>query len=113
MRRTIEFGRFAERQWRERAGARTQMLGKPGKVMDAALLEGVRAYALEQADRERRTYEKLEVDWAPIRAKAAAYLKGEDMSGLPKVVVEVDPDQLRWAEAQAYQAEEMENDMYQ
>ncbi|KAJ7446032.1 hypothetical protein B0H11DRAFT_1930374 [Mycena galericulata] len=113
MRRTIEFGRFAQRQWRERAGARTRKLAEPSKVMDAALLEGVRAYALEQADRETRTCEMLERDWAPLRARAAAYLDGRDMSSLPPVVVDVDPDQLRWAEATAYSTEEAENDMYQ
>ncbi|KAJ7821736.1 hypothetical protein B0H13DRAFT_2377113 [Mycena leptocephala] len=112
MRRTIQFGWFAERQWLERATARTVMLGRSVPI-DAAVREGARAYALEQADRERRTSAKLERDWAPIRAKAGAYLKGEDMSGLPNVVVEVDEDQLRWAEARVYAEEEGENDMYQ
>ncbi|KAJ7834177.1 hypothetical protein B0H13DRAFT_2370006 [Mycena leptocephala] len=112
MRRTIQFGWFAERQWLERVTARTVMLGRSVPI-DAAVREGARAYALEQADRERRTSAKLERDWAPIRAKAGAYLKGEDMSRLPNVVVEVDEDQLRWAEARVYAEEEGENDMYQ
>ncbi|KAJ7433022.1 hypothetical protein B0H11DRAFT_1759384 [Mycena galericulata] len=112
MRRTIVFGRFAERQWVQRAAARTQMLAQPRRVMDPVVLEGVRAYAFEQADRERRTYEELERKWAPLRAKAAAYLRGEEMLG-PEVVVEVDADQLRWAEARQYEADEGENDMYQ
>ncbi|KAF8145909.1 hypothetical protein K438DRAFT_1629288, partial [Mycena galopus ATCC 62051] len=113
MRRTIEFGRFAERQWRERATARTAMLGGKGLKMDDAMTEGAKAYALEQADRERRTCAKLIGDWAPLRARAAAYLKGEETAGLPEVVVEVDQDQVRWAEAREYAQEEGENDMYQ
>ncbi|KAJ6461547.1 hypothetical protein C8R47DRAFT_1225796, partial [Mycena vitilis] len=111
MRRTIESGYYAERQWRARATARTVMLGTT-RPIDDAVKEGVRAYALEQADRERRTCAKLEVDWAPIRAKARAYLRGEDMSVLADVVVDVDEDQLRWAEASRYAAEEGENDLY-
>ncbi|KAJ6492739.1 hypothetical protein C8R47DRAFT_1214055 [Mycena vitilis] len=74
------------------------MLGTT-RPIDDAVKEGARAYALEQADRERRTCVKLGKDWAPIRAKAGAYLRGEDMSVLPNVVVDVDEDQLRWAEA--------------
>lgn len=112
MRRTIAFGRFAEKQWMERAEARTVMLGK-GTPIEPEVLEGVSAYALEQADRERRTYVMLEVGWAPLRAKAGAYLRGEDMTALPDVVVDVDEDQLRWAEAQVHAEEEVEGDMYQ
>ncbi|KAF7352102.1 CxC2 domain-containing protein [Mycena venus] len=113
MRRTVEFGRFAERRWRERAGARTHPLGKLGRPVDGAVMEGVRAYALEQADRERRTNEKLEKEWGPIRVRAVAYLKGKDASGLEKIVVEVDEEEARWAEAKMYADEEGENDMYQ
>ncbi|KAF8209732.1 hypothetical protein K438DRAFT_1571533 [Mycena galopus ATCC 62051] len=113
MRRTIEFGRVVEQQWRERATARTVMLGAPAQRLDDAVREGARAYALEQADRERRTYARLNTDWAPLRARAAAYLGGQDLGGLPEVVVEVDEDQVRWAEARAYTQEEGENDMYQ
>lgn len=76
-------------------------------------LKGVRAYALEQADRERRTCEVLKNKWAPIRAKASAYLKGENLEGLPGVVVVVDPDELRWTDSRCYEAEEIDNDMYQ
>ncbi|KAJ7121220.1 hypothetical protein C8R46DRAFT_1364704 [Mycena filopes] len=113
MRRTIEYGRWEEQRWMKRAEARTTMLGKPGAAVDAVVLEGVRAYALEQADRERRTYKRLEADWGPIRAKAAAYLKGEDMSALPAVVVDVEGDELRWSESRMQAGEEIENDMYQ
>ncbi|KAJ7019036.1 hypothetical protein C8F04DRAFT_1276736 [Mycena alexandri] len=112
MRRTLEYGRYAERQWKARAEARTLMLGKGG-IIEPEVKEGVRAYALEQADRERRICARLEREWGPMRAKAAAYLRGEDMSGLPDVVVDVDEDQLRWAEARVYTEEEVENDMYQ
>ncbi|KAJ7705920.1 hypothetical protein B0H16DRAFT_1345957 [Mycena metata] len=112
MRRTLEFGRYAERQWKARAEARTVMLGKGGEI-EPEVREGVRAYALEQADRERQIRERLEREWGPMRAKAAAYLRGEDMAGLPEVVVDVDEDQVRWVEAQVYAEEEIENDMYQ
>ncbi|KAJ7751632.1 hypothetical protein B0H16DRAFT_1723989 [Mycena metata] len=111
MRRTLEFGRYAERQWKARAEARTLMLGKGG-IIEPEVKEGVRAYALEQADQELRICERLEQEWGPMRAKAAAYLRGEDMSSLPDVVVDVDEDQ-RWAEARVYTEEEVENDMYQ
>ncbi|KAJ7019042.1 hypothetical protein C8F04DRAFT_1276744 [Mycena alexandri] len=93
MRRTLEYGRYAERQWKARAEARTLMLGKGG-IIEPEVKEGER-------------------EWGPMRAKAAAYLRGEDMSGLPDVVVDVDEDQLRWAEARVYTEEEVENDMYQ
>ncbi|KAJ6564322.1 hypothetical protein B0H19DRAFT_1140795 [Mycena capillaripes] len=59
MRRTIEFGRWAERQWRVRAEARTRALGE-STPMSPEVAEGVRAYGLEQADREQWTYEALE-----------------------------------------------------
>ncbi|KAJ7018785.1 hypothetical protein C8F04DRAFT_976705 [Mycena alexandri] len=113
MRRMIEYGRFEERRWTARSTARTTMLGKPEVPVDPVVLEGARAYALEQADRERRTFKKLEADWAPIRAKAAAYLKGEDISSGPAVVVDIEGDELRWSEARMQAAEEGENDMYQ
>ncbi|KAJ7781789.1 hypothetical protein DFH07DRAFT_949486 [Mycena maculata] len=113
MRRTIEFGHFAERQWRERADARTSMLDEREKEVSLEVLEGVRAYALEHADQERRTCEALEKDWAPLWAKAALYLQGEESGDLQRVVVEVDLDQMCWVEAQQYEQEEVENDMYQ
>ncbi|KAJ7473901.1 hypothetical protein B0H11DRAFT_1918709 [Mycena galericulata] len=67
MRRTIEFGGFAERQWRERANTRTRMLGMGSGDVEPEVLEGVRAYAFEQADREHRMCELLRRDWGPIR----------------------------------------------
>ncbi|KAJ7021079.1 hypothetical protein C8F04DRAFT_1274148 [Mycena alexandri] len=112
MRRTIDYGMWAERRWTARASARTVMLGTSVPITPE-VAEGVRAYALEHADRERRTCEKLRVDWAPIRARAGDYLAGRDISGQGEIVVEVDRDSLRWAEALAYEREEIENDMYQ
>ncbi|KAJ7775002.1 hypothetical protein B0H16DRAFT_1713446 [Mycena metata] len=112
MRRTLEFGRYAEAQWKARAEARTTMLADASPIQPE-VLEGVRVYALEQAHRERRLREKLEHEWGPMRAKAAAYLRGDDLSTLPDVVVDVDEDQVRWVEARAYTEEEVENDMYQ
>ncbi|KAJ7038833.1 hypothetical protein C8F04DRAFT_950863 [Mycena alexandri] len=112
MRRTIEYGIWAERRWTARASARTVMLGTSVPIVPE-VAEGVRAYALEQADRERRTCEKLRADWGPIRARAEGYLAGRDISGAGEIVVEVDRDSMRWAESLAYQREEIENDMYQ
>ncbi|KAJ7133853.1 hypothetical protein C8R46DRAFT_923494 [Mycena filopes] len=113
MRRTIAYGEYEEERWKARAVVRTKMLGKPGIAVDPVVLEGVRAYALEQADRERRTCELLRADWAPLRAKAAAYLRGEDMGQLPAVVVKVDGEEHRWSEGRMQSGEEAENDLYQ
>ncbi|KAJ7911691.1 hypothetical protein B0H13DRAFT_1614307, partial [Mycena leptocephala] len=73
----------------------------------------VQDYVQEHVDRERRTTVLLESDWAPIRARAGRYLRGEDISGMEELVIVVDRDTLRWAEALAYDREEVENDMYQ
>ncbi|KAJ7036055.1 hypothetical protein C8F04DRAFT_1181827 [Mycena alexandri] len=112
MRRTIEYGVWAEGRWEARSSARSVMLGT-SVAITPEVAEGVRAYALEQAARERRTCEKLRTDWGPIRGRGADYLSGRDISGREEIVVEVDRDSLRWAEALAYEREEVENDMYQ
>ncbi|KAJ7016376.1 hypothetical protein C8F04DRAFT_981782 [Mycena alexandri] len=112
MRRTIEFGEWARRRWLARATARTVILGKGG-AMSAEVAEGVRAYALEQADRELRTNEELRMQWGPIRARADLYLRGQSLEGQGEIVVEVDRETMRWTEALAYEREEVENDMYQ
>ncbi|KAJ6485485.1 hypothetical protein DFH09DRAFT_1106210 [Mycena vulgaris] len=112
MRRTIEFGEWAGKVWKLRASARTKRLGTAAPI-SPEVAEGVRAYAMEQVDRERRTTDKLTREWAPIQARAAEYLRGEDISGRPAIVVEVDNDALRWAEGIANEREEVENDMYQ
>ncbi|KAJ7023225.1 hypothetical protein C8F04DRAFT_970391 [Mycena alexandri] len=70
MRRTIEYGDWARRRWLTRATARTVLLGK-SEAMSAEVAEGVRAYALEQADREQRTNEELRVQWADTSARRA------------------------------------------
>jgi hypothetical protein len=113
MGRTIGFGDWVEGRWRERATVRTVMLGTVNSPISVEVAEGVRAYALEHADRERRTSDKLRRDWAPIRARAAQYLRGEDIVGQAAIIVDMDRDSLRWAEAMAYEQDEVENDMYQ
>ncbi|KAJ6448608.1 hypothetical protein DFH09DRAFT_965993 [Mycena vulgaris] len=112
MRRTIEFGEWAGKVWKLRASARTKRLGTAAPI-SPEVAEGVRAYAMKQVDRERRTTDKLTREWAPIRARAAEYLRGEDISGRPAIIVEADNDALRWAEGIANEREEVENDMYQ
>ncbi|KAJ7106827.1 hypothetical protein C8R43DRAFT_906036, partial [Mycena crocata] len=111
MRRTIDFGEKAREQWLCRADARTIMLGTSTPVT-AEVLEGARAYALEQANQERMTCDRLSEDWRAIRARGATYLRGEEIGGLPEVLIELDEDQLRWAEGRMYAEEENENDMY-
>ncbi|KAJ7127333.1 hypothetical protein C8R43DRAFT_1134828 [Mycena crocata] len=112
MERTMEYGETERALWLRRSEARTVMLGT-SRPVEAEVFEGARAYAMEQEDRERRTGEMLRKQWTPIRARGQAYLRGEDISGLPAVVVELDEDQLRWAEARMYETEEVEGDMYQ
>ncbi|KAJ7082620.1 hypothetical protein B0H15DRAFT_785555, partial [Mycena belliarum] len=112
MRRTLAFGEYAERMWIGRSAARTTMLGT-AEPISPEVAEGARAYALEQADRERRTNTKLRGEWAAIRVRGGAYLRGEDIAGRPDIVIPVDTDTLRWAEATVYEREEVENDMYQ
>jgi hypothetical protein len=41
------------------------------------------------------------------------YLRGEDAAGGPEILVEVEEEEVHWAEARAYAEEETENDMYQ
>ncbi|KAJ6603283.1 hypothetical protein DFH09DRAFT_899070, partial [Mycena vulgaris] len=60
MRRTIEYG-----YWE----------GRPRE--DAELREGLKAYALEQADRETETCERLRAGWAHVRERGRAFLAGE------------------------------------
>jgi hypothetical protein len=112
MRRTMHFGSRAEQRWKVRATARTSMLGT-GTPISPEVAEGARAYALEHADRERRTTAALELDWAPIRERGALYLRGADISHLAELVIIVDRDSLRAAEALVYERDEVENDMYQ
>ncbi|KAJ7458371.1 hypothetical protein B0H11DRAFT_1737827 [Mycena galericulata] len=112
MRRSIQFGEWAENRWTVRASARTKMLGT-STPMTPEVQEGVQAYALEHADRERRTNAELVTSWGPIRARAQDYLNGRDISGQATIVVPVDLDEARWVEALAYTRDEVENDMYQ
>jgi hypothetical protein len=89
MRRTIDYGSHAEQRWKVRATARASMLST-GTPISPEVAEGARAYALEYADRERRTTAALELDWVPIRARGAMYLRGEDISHLQELVITVD-----------------------
>jgi hypothetical protein len=90
MRRTIDFGAYMEGEWEARATARTAR-------MTPALAEGLRAYALEHADRERRTCRQLTNRWAGLREKARVYLAGvpedPDPNGrVREVVIELDEE---------------------
>jgi hypothetical protein len=69
MRRTIEYGYWASGEWVQRARVRAGTAG-----VDAALEEGLVAYAGEQAARELTTCARLTEKWAPIRKRGLAYL---------------------------------------
>ncbi|KAJ7048755.1 hypothetical protein C8F01DRAFT_1276102 [Mycena amicta] len=85
MRRTIEYGHSAAHRWAERADARVEFV-------DETLLEGLRAYAREQEDREMRTSHQLAANWMGIRMKGRAYLAGETPAGVEIVVLLDDDD---------------------
>ncbi|KAJ7469033.1 hypothetical protein FB451DRAFT_1352272 [Mycena latifolia] len=69
MRRTIDYGVYQGEEWLQRRSVRTEV--------GAELAEGLYAYALEQADREVRTCQKLRRDWAQIREDGRAFLARE------------------------------------
>ncbi|KAJ7805245.1 hypothetical protein B0H14DRAFT_2611507 [Mycena olivaceomarginata] len=81
------------------------MLGNSSLEVDPAVMERARAYALEQADWERRTCTKLQADWGPLRVKAAMYLWGEDAAGGPEILEEEEHGDIRmtgkWAPSDA------------
>ncbi|KAF7357237.1 CxC2 domain-containing protein [Mycena sanguinolenta] len=79
MRRTIEYGHWAEGTWAQRES------GRAGQV-ELELQEGLVAYAREQQWRERETCQMLERKWAGVRAKGRAYLARETAPGVEVVV---------------------------
>jgi hypothetical protein len=89
MRRTIEYGNWMAAEWEDQATART-------KNVDAALAEGLRAYAAEHVDREKRTRVVLEKQWTGLHEKADLYLAGITTDQRAQVVIvdttEGDPD---------------------
>ncbi|KAJ7435889.1 hypothetical protein B0H11DRAFT_1755463 [Mycena galericulata] len=74
MRRTIEYGYWSAGEWMARI---------PKRVGEVTLEveEGLKAYALEQVDREMRTCAVLQEKWAGIREKGGAYLRRETTGG--------------------------------
>ncbi|KAJ6489344.1 hypothetical protein C8R47DRAFT_1071689 [Mycena vitilis] len=83
MRRTIEFGVWLAHEWDSCATART-------RDVTPELAEGLRAYAMEQVDRESRTCTKLSRQWGGLRKRARAYLAGARLQGpLPEIVVDL------------------------
>jgi hypothetical protein len=84
MRRTIEYGRWMATQWETRVTAR--------QVDSPALAEGIRAYALEHARREKDTCDRLVRQWVGLREKARAYLAGAKEPGAD-VVIDLDADE--------------------
>ncbi|KAJ6476013.1 hypothetical protein C8R47DRAFT_1178917 [Mycena vitilis] len=84
MRRTIEYGHWMALEWDSRTEARVG-------AVEPELMEGLRAYAREQQDREIRTADGLTVKWAGLRAKGRAYLARETAPGV-EIVVPLDDD---------------------
>lgn len=91
MRRALEFGRWSQNLWMQRATLRTGTTSQ--------LQEGLMAYAAEMADMEDRRRILWEVKWADIRERARLVLEGQlkDRDGeegilIPKMTVELDID---------------------
>ncbi|KAJ6451151.1 hypothetical protein C8R45DRAFT_848553 [Mycena sanguinolenta] len=68
MRRTIEYGYWQAREWLERSVVRESVVGEE-------LQEGLKAYALEQAQREASTCEDLTAKWGFWRERGRQYLQ--------------------------------------
>lgn len=66
MRRVLQFGEWKEQWWRDRIAMRAEQ--------DGALMEGLRAYALEHADIEYRFRMMLEAKWKSIRERVDVVL---------------------------------------
>ncbi|KAJ6452354.1 hypothetical protein C8R47DRAFT_998112, partial [Mycena vitilis] len=86
MRRTIEYGAWMAAEWEMRASARTTH-------MSTSLAEGVRAYAMEHADQERKTCVRLSAQWAGLREKGRVYLEGVREESVADVVVSLEEDE--------------------
>lgn len=90
MRRVLHFGDTKEQWWRDRPGMRVEE--------DEALMEGLRAYALEHASNEREFRETLEGKWADIRKRAEVVLGDLESSAFTEtlpaapVVVDINDD---------------------
>ncbi|KAK6977452.1 CxC2 domain-containing protein [Favolaschia claudopus] len=69
MRRTLVFCGWKARWWQERANVEREVA--------PAVAEGMRAYALEQADREDRWESKWKAQWAAVRERAKVALGGD------------------------------------
>jgi hypothetical protein len=85
MRRTIEYGYWVASEWEKRGAARVA-------VVEEELLEGLKAYAREQATREKRTCASLTANWGRIRERGRAYLAGEMAPGV-EVIVPLDDEE--------------------
>ncbi|KAJ7437712.1 hypothetical protein FB451DRAFT_1193107 [Mycena latifolia] len=88
MRQTIEFGYWAAAEWQLRASRRTGEVSKEVR-------EGLVAYAREQSKREVDTCEKLQTQWAGIRAKGQVYLTGEALATVEEVVIPLEQEEER------------------
>ena len=90
MRRALEFGRWLQNWWMQRATIRTGTT--------TYLQEGLRAYAAEMADMEDRRRISWAFTWAGIRERARIVLEnlkdreGEEGIPIPKLTVEIDVD---------------------
>jgi hypothetical protein len=97
MRRTIAFGDTAATLW-------DLLASDELPESSPELTEGRRAYAAEQADKERATCAMLERNWRAILRRADAYLEGSLAPETePSVTVEMDiADELDPEEEEAF-----------
>ncbi|KAJ7660352.1 hypothetical protein DFH06DRAFT_988965 [Mycena polygramma] len=84
MRRTIEFCHWKQRWWLARAETRPDG--------SAQLQEGVRAYALEQANREERWAVTWSAKWSAVRARAELVLRDHLVNVEDQVLIPLEVD---------------------
>ncbi|KAJ7731411.1 hypothetical protein B0H16DRAFT_1733350 [Mycena metata] len=77
MRRTIQYGYWEAGEWLKRSVARDNSTGE-------VLVEGIKAYALEQVHREAKTCTLLKEKWAPWRERGQRYLVRESVLIAPE-----------------------------
>ncbi|KAJ7113743.1 hypothetical protein C8R43DRAFT_1138589 [Mycena crocata] len=103
MRRVIEFCVWKARWWMERQAARP--------AADAVLAEGLRAYALEQADREIEWSRRWAEKWSAVRARAGLVVRDHIVNVEEEVLVPLEieldeEDEEEYAPDMGYDDEE-------
>jgi hypothetical protein len=99
MRRVLEFCGWKARWWDERVNC--------GRDVTTELAEGLRAYALAQATRERKWETTWREKWAAVRERATSVMRDHlvDVTELVPLEVELD-DELEDDEYAGFEEEE-------